>query len=80
MAQKLSEEYGQQFIVENKPGADGSTGADFVAKSNPDGYTLVIGIPGPHVINKYIYKNQPFDGAKDLAPVVVMSSQSPDLP
>ena len=73
MAQKLSEEYGQQFIVENKAGAGGNIGADTVAKSDPDGYTFVIGTPGPHVINQYIYKNQPFDSAKDLAPVIVIA-------
>jgi tripartite-type tricarboxylate transporter receptor subunit TctC len=73
MAQKLSEEYGQQFIVENKTGAGGNIGADSVAKSEPDGYTFVIGTPGPHVINQYIYKNQPFDSAKDLAPVIVIA-------
>ena len=73
MAQKLSEEYGQQFIVENKAGAGGNIGADAVAKSDPDGYTFVIGTPGPHVINQYIYKNQPFDGAKDIVPVIVIA-------
>jgi tripartite-type tricarboxylate transporter receptor subunit TctC len=73
MAQKLSEEYGQQFIVENKAGAGGNIGADSVAKSDPDGYTFVVGTPGPHVINQYIYKNQPFDGVKDLSPVIVIA-------
>jgi tripartite-type tricarboxylate transporter receptor subunit TctC len=73
MAQKLSEEYGQQFIIENKAGAGGNLGADSVAKAEPDGYTLVIGTPGPHVINQYIYKNQPFDGTKDLTPVIVIA-------
>ena len=73
MAQKLSEEYGQQFIIENKAGAGGNIGADSVAKADPDGYTFVIGTPGPHVINQYIYKNQPFDSAKDLSPVIVIA-------
>jgi tripartite-type tricarboxylate transporter receptor subunit TctC len=73
MAQKLSEEHGQQFIIENKAGAGGNLGADSVAKADPDGYTFVIGTPGPHVINQYIYKNQPFDGVKDLAPVIVIA-------
>ena len=73
MAQKLSEEHGQQFIVENKAGAGGNLGADSVAKADPDGYTFVIGTPGPHVINQYIYKNQPFDGVKDLSPVIVIA-------
>ncbi len=61
MAQKLSEEYGQQFVVENKPGAGGNIGGDAVAKSPPDGYTFIVGTPGVHVINQYIYKSQPFD-------------------
>jgi tripartite-type tricarboxylate transporter receptor subunit TctC len=73
MAQKLSEEYGQQFIVENKTGAGGNIGADSAAKSPPDGYTFVIGTPGPHIINQYLFKNQPFDGTKDLAPVIVIA-------
>jgi tripartite-type tricarboxylate transporter receptor subunit TctC len=73
MAQKLSEEYGQQFIVENKGGAGGNIGADMVAKAQPDGYTFVIGTPGPHVINQFLYKKMPFDSAKDLAPVIVIA-------
>lgn len=73
MAQKLSEEHGQQFIVENKTGAGGNIGGDAVAKAEPDGYTFLIGTPGPHVINQYIYKNQPYDGVKDLAPVIVIA-------
>jgi tripartite-type tricarboxylate transporter receptor subunit TctC len=73
MAQRLSEEYGQQFIIENKAGAGGNIGADAVAKAAPDGYTFVVGTPGPHVINQFLYKNQPFDGAKDLAPVMVIA-------
>jgi tripartite-type tricarboxylate transporter receptor subunit TctC len=73
MAQRLSEEYGQQFVVENKAGAGGNIGADAVAKAAPDGYTFVVGTPGPHVINQFLYKNQPFDGAKDFAPVMVIA-------
>jgi len=73
MAQKLSEEYGQQFIVENKGGAGGNIGADLVAKASADGYTFVVGTPGPHVINQFLYKKMPFDSAKDLAPVIVIA-------
>ncbi len=86
MAQRLSEEYGQQFIIENKAGAGGNIGADAVAKAAPDGYTFVVGTPGPHVINQFLYKNQPFDGAKDLAPVIVLARVpnvivvNPDVP
>jgi tripartite-type tricarboxylate transporter receptor subunit TctC len=54
MAQRLSEEFGQQFIVENKTGAGGNVGADAVAKSPPDGYTFMVGTPGPHIINQYL--------------------------
>src|SRR6476659_2049601 len=73
MAQRLSEEYGQQFVVENKGGAGGNIGTDAVAKAAPDGYTFVVGTPGPHVINQFLYKNQPFDSVKDLAPVIVIA-------
>jgi tripartite-type tricarboxylate transporter receptor subunit TctC len=73
MAQRLSEEYGQQFVVENKGGAGGNIGTDAVAKAAPDGYTFVVGTPGPHVINQFLYKNQPFDSTKDLAPVIVIA-------
>ncbi len=73
MAQKLSEEYGQQFIVENKGGAGGNIGADLVAKAPADGYTFVVGTPGPHVINQFLYRKMPFDSAKDLAPVIVIA-------
>ena len=73
MAQRLSEEYGQQLVVENKGGAGGNIGTDAVAKAAPDGYTFVVGTPGPHVINQFLYKNQPFDSVKDLAPVIVIA-------
>jgi tripartite-type tricarboxylate transporter receptor subunit TctC len=86
VAQKLSEEYGQQFIVENKPGAGGNIAADFVAKSDPDGYTFIVGTPGTHAINKYVQKNMPYDPIKDIQPVTVIArvpnlmSVNPDVP
>ena len=73
MAQRLSEEYGQQFVVENKGGAGGNIGTDAAAKAAPDGYTFVVGTPGPHVINQFLYKNQPFDSARDITPVIVIA-------
>jgi tripartite-type tricarboxylate transporter receptor subunit TctC len=73
VAQKLSEEYGQQFIVENKPGAGGNIAADFVAKSDPDGYTFIVGTPGTHSINKYVQKNMPYDPIKDIQPVTIIA-------
>jgi tripartite-type tricarboxylate transporter receptor subunit TctC len=73
VAQKLSEEYGQQFIIENKPGAGGNIAADFVAKSDPDGYTFIVGTPGTHSINKYVQKNMPYDPIKDIQPVTIIA-------
>lgn len=86
VAQKLSEEYGQQFIIENKPGAGGNIAADFVAKSDPDGYTFIVGTPGTHAINKYVQKNMPYDPLVDIQPVTIIArvpnlmSVNPDVP
>src|SRR5436190_24348486 len=55
LAQKLSENLGQQFIVETRAGAGGNTGADSVAKSEPDGYTLLFSAPGPLATNAALY-------------------------
>mgnify|MGYP000208556982 CR=1 FL=1 len=73
VAQKASEEFGQQFIVENKTGAGGNIAADFVAKAEPDGYTFLVGTPGTHSINPLVFKSMPFDPVKDLAPVIVIA-------
>jgi tripartite-type tricarboxylate transporter receptor subunit TctC len=74
LAQKLSENLGQQFIVETRTGAGGNTGADSVAKSDPDGYTLLFTAPGPLVINQTLYtKGLPYDPAKDFAPVALFA-------
>jgi tripartite-type tricarboxylate transporter receptor subunit TctC len=69
VAQKLSETLGQQFFVENKAGAGGTIGSDFVAKSRPDGYTLLL-TASPFVISPHVYKNMPYDALKDFAPVI----------
>ncbi|MET0219392.1 MAG: tripartite tricarboxylate transporter substrate binding protein [Tardiphaga sp.] len=74
VAQKVSEAYGQQFIVENRPGAGGNIAADFVAKAEPDGYTFLVGTPGTHAINKFVFKNMPYDPVKDFAPVVIIAN------
>ena len=74
LAQKLSENTGQQFIVENRAGAGGNTGAEGVAKSDPDGYTLLFTAPGPIVVNQTLYtKGLPFDPAKDFVPVAIFA-------
>jgi tripartite-type tricarboxylate transporter receptor subunit TctC len=81
LAQKLSDNLGQQVIVDNRAGAGGNTGAESVARSEPDGYTLLFTAPGPLVINQTLYtKGLPFDPAKDftaialfaVAPIVLM--------
>ena len=74
LAQKLSDSLGHQFIVENRAGAGGNTGADSVAKSDPDGYTLLFTAPGPLTVNQTLYtKGLPFDPEKDFAPVALFA-------
>jgi tripartite-type tricarboxylate transporter receptor subunit TctC len=70
IAQGLSESLGQPVIVENKTGGGGNIGADFVAKSPADGYTLIMGSIGTHAVNPYLVKNMPYDPLKDFVPVV----------
>lgn len=69
----LQKQFGQPFVVENKPGAAGNVGADQVAKSAPDGHSLLWGIDTTHTINPHIYKSMPFKES-DLKPLVVISS------
>ena len=69
---------GQPVVVDNKPGAGGNIGADFVAKSAPDGYTLVMGTVGTHSINGALYSKMPYDMVKDFAPVAHVAS-APNL-
>ncbi|MDB5940742.1 MAG: tripartite tricarboxylate transporter substrate binding protein [Ramlibacter sp.] len=68
LGQKLSTAMGQQFIIENKPGAGSTIGTDFVAKAAPDGYTLVM-ISSTHVISPWIYKALPYDPIKSFTVV-----------
>jgi tripartite-type tricarboxylate transporter receptor subunit TctC len=71
VAPKLSEAIGQPVVVENKPGAGGNIGADFVAKSPPDGHTLLVGYNGPLAINVGLFDKMPYDPVKDLAPITL---------
>jgi len=73
LAPELSRVFGQQFIVDNKPGAGGNVGAEQVAKSAPDGYTLLMGTVGTHGINQSLYPKLPFDPIKDFAPVTLVA-------
>jgi len=74
MAQKLIENTGGQFIVENRTGAGGNVGSDSVAKSEPDGYTLLFTAPGPLSVNQTLYtKGLPFDPEKDFTPIAIFA-------
>ena len=73
VAQKLSETWNQQVIVDNRPGAGGNIGADLVAKAPPDGYTLVMGTVGTHAINPNLYSKMPYDHVKDFSPVILVA-------
>jgi tripartite-type tricarboxylate transporter receptor subunit TctC len=74
LAQKLSDITGHSFIVETRSGAGGNTGADSVAKSEPDGYTLLFTAPGPLTVNQSLYvKPLPFDPVKDFAPIAIFA-------
>src|SRR5437588_3310394 len=70
---KLSETWGQPVVVENRTGANGNVGADFVAKSAPDGYTLLITDLGGLVISASVYSQLPFNPSKDFTPVAMVS-------
>src|SRR3989440_7386827 len=69
LGDKLTPALGQPVVVENKPGAANNLGTDYVAKSAPDGYTLVI-VASSHATNKWLYKNLPYDPVEDFEPVV----------
>jgi tripartite-type tricarboxylate transporter receptor subunit TctC len=69
---------GQPVVVDNKPGAGGNIGADFVAKSTGDGYTLVLGTVGTHSINGSLYEKMPYDMVKNFSPVSLIAS-APNL-
>ncbi len=73
--QKISETNGQQFVVDNRPGAAGTIGADIVAKSKPDGYTLMVHST-THVGNPHIYKQLPYDTLKDFVGIGLLSAQT----
>lgn len=73
LAQKLSEGFGRQFVVENRPGGGGINGTESVAKSAPDGYTIMIGSKGPLTVNPALYAKLPYDTLRDFAPVCLVA-------
>ena len=74
MAQKLTESWGQPVVVENRAGASGAIGVEHVAKSAPDGYTLLIATQTTHAANPALYAKLPYDAAKDFAPLTLAGS------
>lgn len=74
VAPELSRAFGQQFIVDNRAGAGGNLGADAVAKSPADGYTLLMGTVGTHGINKALYPSLPYDPIKDFVPITMVAA------
>ncbi|MBI2319436.1 MAG: tripartite tricarboxylate transporter substrate binding protein [Betaproteobacteria bacterium] len=71
LAQKLGERWGRQVVVENKPGANSSIAAEFVAKAAPDGYTLLVTDNSTTAINPFLYAKLPYDAERDLVPVTL---------
>lgn len=70
---RITAAWSQPVVVENRAGANGNVGADFVAKSAPDGYTMLLSDVGALSINPSVYSNMPFDPAKDFSPIVMVS-------
>jgi tripartite-type tricarboxylate transporter receptor subunit TctC len=79
LAQQLSEKWKQPVIILNRPGASASLGAAFVAKSDPDGYTLLICDSSIYVVVPHLLTNFPYDPHKDLAPITIVARQPPVL-
>jgi tripartite-type tricarboxylate transporter receptor subunit TctC len=74
LGEKLTQRLGQQFIIDNRGGANGNIGMELTAKSPPDGYTIVIATVGTWAVNPSLYKQMPFDVVKDFAPVIQVST------
>lgn len=69
---RMSQTWGQQVVIDNRTGAGGNIGADIVAKSAPDGYTLVIGNIGSHAVNSALFSKMPYDPVRDFAPIALL--------
>jgi tripartite-type tricarboxylate transporter receptor subunit TctC len=74
LGERMSTVWGQPVVIDNKPGSGGNIGADFVAKSPPDGHTIVVGTVGTHSIDGALYPKMPYDMVKDFAPVSLVAT------
>jgi tripartite-type tricarboxylate transporter receptor subunit TctC len=74
VAQKLTEQFGQSFVIENRPGAGGNIGTALAAKARPDGHTLLLTVNSAHVINPSLYKSTGFDPVKDFDPITPVAT------
>jgi len=73
IAQQLTQAWGQSVVVDNRPGAGGNIGADVVAKSPPDGYTVLMGALSTHAVNPSLYEKMPYDAVADFAPITLVA-------
>ena len=78
LGERFTAAWGQPVVIDNKPGSGGNIGSDFVAKSAPDGYTLVVGTVGTHSINGALYTKMPYDMVRDFSPVSLVAT-TPNL-
>src|SRR6201993_1591189 len=74
IGQKMSEDFGQQIVVDNRPGANTIIGAQIVSKAEPDGYTLLMAIDGTLVMNPFLYSKLSYDADKDFAPIALLAN------
>ncbi len=76
IADHMQQKLGQPFVIENRPGASANTGTEMVAKAEPDGYTIGISLGGPLAINTLLFAKMPYDPAKDLALITMLTSRT----
>jgi tripartite-type tricarboxylate transporter receptor subunit TctC len=72
---QMQQKLGQPFVIENRPGASANTGTDIVAKADPDGYTVGVSLGGPLAINTLLFARMPYDPAKDIALITMLTTQ-----